>query len=341
MRILQSLLVCATLCTAVATAAEQSLPPLHDGGTVAGPGEFRHDGELKISGKVALSHLTLNLHGPIVVDAGATLELTDVHLLVSDPPDRPNGTSGLRCLGPAVIKVKNSTTEPVGTAHPMWLLKGKLEVANFQTKNAEFHLDHAEARIDRLKIFELEVSHESQVTANGLDLVFLSTHTSDDDHLQISDIPVQTSFSKNVAFGSGARADLRDTKIELFLVYVHGQSKVSLSRIGKAQLAMFPQCRGKMHLPKGMLGTEEQPVQVPASGESDCPFQFSLNKVNVDTWDVYADGQADLTFDQSRIDELVLRDNAKIRVTNSEILADWLGVSGDAQLNVEDSTVGA
>jgi hypothetical protein len=340
MRIVLILLVL-VMFPGIAAVAETPLPTLHDGSVISGPGEFRHNGELKISGKVVLSHLTLNLHGPIVVDEGATLDLNDVHLIISDPPDRPNGTSGLRCLGPAAVILKDSTMEPAGSAHPMWLLKGKIKVDNFQTKNSEFHLDHADAHMERLKIFELEISHSSRVTAKDLDLVFLSTHTSDDDNLQISDIPVQTSFSRNLAFGSGAQADLKNTKIELFLVYVHGKSKVNLSRIGKAQLAMFPQCRGKMRLPNGVLGSDKQPVSVPASGESDCPFQFSLNEVNVDTWDVYADGQADLTFDQSRIDELVLRGNAKVRVTNSEIFADWLGASGDAQLSVESSTVGA
>ena len=97
---------------------------------------------------------------------------------------------------------------PVGSAHPMWLLKGDvdLEVA---ASNSEFHLDHAHARLEsNLKIFELEISRESQVTAEGLDLVFLSTHTSDDDHLNFEKIPVDHAFTRTLDLGSGARAQL-------------------------------------------------------------------------------------------------------------------------------------
>ena len=324
-----------------AFAADQALPPIHDGSVVEGPGRFRHDGELKISGHVSLRNFSLDLRGPITVDAGATLELTDVHLLVSDPPGAANGTSGLHCLGAAHIKIQDSTMEPVGSGHPMWGLKGDIEVSNFQTKNSEFHLDHVQARLDRLKIFELEISRGSHVLGNHLDLVFLSTHSGDDDHLQIADIPTEVSFSKTLSLGSGAQADLKDARVQLFLIYVHGHSEVALSRMGRVQLAMFPQCRGTLRLPNGQLGSETSPIEIPARGASDCPFRFTLNQVHVDTWDVYANGKADLTFDNSRIDELVLNEDARITVRNSELFADWLGVAGNAQLTVKDSTVGA
>jgi hypothetical protein len=324
-----------------AFAADRSLPALPDGSVIEGPGQFRHDGELKITGHVSLRHLTLDLHGPITVDAGATFELNDVHLLVSDPPGAANGTSGLHCVGAAHIKIQDSTMEPVGSGHPMWGLKGDLEVSNFKTKNSEFHLDHVNGRLDRLTIFELEISRGSQVLGNQLKLVFLSTHSGDDDHLQIADIPTEQSFSKNLSLGSGARAELKDAEVQLFLIYVHGHSDVSLSRMGRVQLAMFPQCRGTLQLPNGQLGSEATPIEIPARGASDCRFRFTLNHVNVDTWDVYASGKADLTFDRSRIDELVLNEDAKITVRNSELFADWLGVAGNAQLVVSDSTVGA
>jgi hypothetical protein len=324
-----------------AFAANRTLPTLHDGSVVEGPGDFRHDGELKITGKVALRHLTLDLRGPIIVDSGSSLELNDVHLLVSDPPGARNGVSGLRCMGPAQIEIKDSTMEAVGSGHPMWGLKGDVEVSNFQTKNAEFHLDHVKARLNRLKIFELEISRGSHVVGNQLDLVFLSTHTGDDDHLQIADIPTEQTFSKTLSLGSGAQAELKDTRVQLFLVYVHGHSDVSLSRMGRVQLAMFPQCRGTLQLPNGQVGSDAAPFEIPTRGASNCPFRFTLNQVNVDTWDVYASGQADLTFERSRIDELVLNENAKILVRDSEVFADWLGVAGNAQLTVKNSTVGA
>jgi hypothetical protein len=66
-----------------------------------------------------------------------------------------------------------------------------------------------------------------------------------------------------------------------------------------------------------------------------------MNDVNVDTWDVYTGGDADLTFADSVIDELIISGHAKVHVRNSELYADWLGVSDEAQLNVESSTVGA
>src|SRR3954470_10517733 len=88
------------LCLLAIAKAEKPLPPLHDGAVVTGPGEFRHDGELRIEGKVTLKQMTLALQGPIHVAAGATFELDDVHLTISDAEGTPNGTSGLRCEGP-------------------------------------------------------------------------------------------------------------------------------------------------------------------------------------------------------------------------------------------------
>ncbi len=97
------------------------------------------------------------------------MKLDGVHLLVSDPDGAPNGTSGLKCDGPAHVLVRRSTMAPEGTAHPMWGLKGDVHVDGFETTNSEFHLDHARARLDGLKIFELEISNESQVTAKGVE----------------------------------------------------------------------------------------------------------------------------------------------------------------------------
>src|SRR5580704_379538 len=178
------LLLIAPLWLPILVRAEQPLPPLHDGAILSGPGDFRHDGTLLVQGKVTLKQMTLALHGPIRVAAGATLELDDVHLVVSDPDGAPNGTSGLRSEGPAHVIVRGSTMAPAGSAHPMWLLQGQVEIDGFETTNSEFHLVHVQASINRLKIFELEISHQSHVTANGLELVFLSTHSGDDDHLR-------------------------------------------------------------------------------------------------------------------------------------------------------------
>jgi len=92
---------------------------------------------------------------------------------------------------------------------------------------------------------------------------------------------------------------------------------------------------------KGRLGSDANPVVFPDKKKSNCPFHIALNDVNVDTWDVYAAGHADLTLEDSQIDELILNDHASILVRNSIVYADWLGVSGDTHLNVENSTVGA
>lgn len=321
--------------------AEQALPALHDGSVVVGPDAFRHDGPLHVTGHVTFRNLTLDLHGPITVASGATFELEHVNLNISDPPNAQNGTSGLRCEGPAHITIRSSTMKPTGSAHPMWLLKGNVEVDNFQTWNAEFHLDHANARLRHLKIFELEVSRDSHVVAKQLSLVFLSTHTGDNDHLNVSDIPADKPFTRKLNLGSGATADLTDATAQLFLVYVHGSSDATLSHMGRVQLAMFPHCRGNLRLPSGHVGSDKTPVVVPTPEASDCAFRFTLIDVNVDTWDVYAGGNAELSFTDSRIDELTANERAKLTVRHSEIYADWLSLAGDAELHVEDSTVGA
>ena len=322
-------------------AAQRRLPAVHDGSVVTGPGTYLQDGKLELQGRVTLQNLTLDLRGPITLAAGATLRLENVHLLVSDPPGTANGTSNLRCQGPAHVMIRNSSMEPRGGAHPIWVLEGELEVRNFQTRNSEFHLEHAQAHLQDLKIFELEISRGSQVTAHNLDLVFLSTHSGDDDRLEFSDIPAGKEFSRTLALGSGAKAELHKVRLQLFLLYVHGSARARLSRIGRAQLAIFPQCKGSLRLPHGQTGSAEAPVVFPRPGETDCPFQISLDKVNVDTWDVYASGHADLTFSQSVIDEMTANQDAKLTARNSELYADWLAATDHATLRIENSTVGA
>lgn len=321
--------------------AERPLPPVHDGAVLSGPGEFRHDGELYIQGKVVLQHMTLALHGPIRVAAGATLELDDVKLVVSDPEGAPNGTSGLHCEGPAHVIVRHSTMAPDGSAHPMWGLRGEVEVDGFATTNAEFHLNQAQARLDGLKIFELEISGQSRVAAHGLDLVFLSTHTSDDDRLRFENIPIDRAFSRTLELGSGGHAELTDARIQFFLLYMHGHSEATLAHIDRVQLGISPECEGSMRLPRGRLGSAAEPAVFPDPAKSNCAFRIRLNDVNVDTWDVYAAGHAKLTLEGSQIDELVASDHAAIEVRNSDVFADWLAVAGDASVRVENSTVGA
>ncbi|MGB7189336.1 MAG: hypothetical protein WBD10_04315, partial [Acidobacteriaceae bacterium] len=262
-----------TLLPAIA-AAERPLPPLHDGAVLTGPGEFRHDGELFVQGKVTLKDMTLDLHGPIRVAAGATFELDDVHLVISDPDGAPNGTSGLHCDGPAHIIVRRSTMVPAGTAHPMWQLRGNLDVDGFTTSNSEFHLKRVRARLNRLKIFELEISDESQVTARGLDLVFLSTHSSDTDHLQFTDIPVDRAFTRKLKLGSGARAELVDSRIQIFLLYIHGHAEADLAHMDRVQLAIFPDCEGTLRLPRGRLGSAAKPAVFPDPNRSNCQFHI-------------------------------------------------------------------
>lgn len=321
--------------------AERPLPSLHDGDVVSGPGTFRHDGELFVQGKVTLRQMTLALHGPIRVAAGAVLEFDDVHLLVSDPEGAPNGTSGLRCEGPAQIVVRRSTMAPVGSAHPMWQLQGNVDVEGFDTSNSEFHLNRVQARLNQFRIFELEISHESRVVAHDLNLVFLSTQSSDDDHLRFANIPVDRSFTQSLQLGSGAFAELNDTRIQFFLLYLHGHSDASLAHMDRVQLAIFPDCSGKLFLTKGRMGSARAPIVFPNSAHSDCPFHIALNDVNVDTWDVYAAGHARLVLEDSQIDELVASDHAEIDVRDSDLYADWLEISDGASIHVENSTVGA
>ncbi|HEV2214777.1 MAG TPA: hypothetical protein VGR64_05770 [Terracidiphilus sp.] len=314
---------------------------LHDGTVVSGSGEFRHDGELLVQGKVTLRNLTLHLHGPIRVAAGATLTITNVHLVIYDPDNAVNGTSGLTCDGPARILIQNSTMVPAGSAHPMWSLKGRLDVDGFTTSDSEFHLDHVQARLNNLKIFELEISHESRVTARGLDLVFLSTHTSNDEHLHFENIPSGRIFTRTLQLGSGAQAQLKATRIQFFLLYMHGRSSADLARMDRVQLAVSPDCEGTLRLPKGQLGTAEHPAVFPEPNTSTCPFRVTLNDVNVDTWDVYAGAGANLAIEDSQIDELVASDHARIEVRDSNVYADWLSIGNSATVRIEDSTVGA
>lgn len=321
--------------------AETPLPPMRDGAVITGPGKFRHDGELFIQGKVTLKQMTLALHGPIRVEAGATLELDEVNLIVSDPEGAPNGTSGLRCEGAAHVIVRHSTMAPAGSAHPMWGLRGDVEVDGFATTNSEFHLNQAKARLDQFKIFELEISHQSRVTAHGLDLVFLSTHSADDDRLRFENIPVERSFTQTLELGSGAHAELHDARVQLFLLYLHGHAEATLAHLDRVQLAIAPDCNGTLRLSKGRSGSASKPAVFPDAKSSNCPFHLALNDVNVDTWDVYAAGHAQLTLEDSQIDELVANDHAEINVRNSNVYADWLAVAGEASVSVENSTVGA
>ena len=63
--------------------------------------------------------------------------------------------------------------------------------------------------------------------------------------------------------------------------------------------------------------------------------------MNADTWDVYAGGEANLTFTNSVIDELTANGHARITVRDSDVYADWLSLDGESQLEVDRSTVGA
>jgi hypothetical protein len=320
---------------------QKTLPALVDGTVIDEKTEFRHDGPLLIRGRVRLKGISLDLRGPITVASGADLELEDVNIKVSDPPGSPNGASGLRCEGPAKIRIHRSTASAEGSAHPIWRLQGEVAVDDFQTTNSEFHLDHVRATLENFTIFELEISHSSHVVGRHLRLVFLSTHTGHDDHLEFSDIPADRPFSRKLNLGSLASADLTDTRAQFFLLYVHGSSQVTLSRIGRAQLAIAPACQGALRLPHGLVGSAKIPVIVPEPGASNCPFRLRLNEVNADTWDVYAAGEADLTFTDSVIDELTADGHAKLTVRDSEVYADWLSLDGEAQLQVHHSTIGA
>jgi len=338
---MKSALLFLYLIPALPATGQQSLPALEDGTVIDTKAEFRHDGPLRIVGRVKLKGISLDLRGPVSLAAGAVLDLEDVNIRVSDPPASANGTSGLHCEGPAKIKIYRSTMTAVGSAHPIWWLQGELTVDDFQTTNSEFHLDHVQAELENFAIFELEISHSSHVVGRHLRLVFLSTHTGDSDKIDFADIPADRPISQKLRMGSFASADLTDTLAQLFLLYVHGQSDVSLSRIGRAQLAIAPSCRGKLKLPHGRVGSAKRPVVIPKPGASDCRFRLRLEDVNADTWDVYAGGKANLTFTDSLIDELTADGHAKLTVRNSEIYADWLSLSGDAQLLVDRSTVGA
>jgi len=333
--------LCFLLTLTIPAFGQKNLPDLNDGTVIDEKTEFRHDGPLTVSGRVKLKGISLDLRGPINMASGADLELEDVNIQVSDPPDSPNGTSGLRCDGPAKISIHRSTMVPQGGAHPIWQLKGDLVVDDFQTKNSEFHLDHVQASLENFTIFELEISRSSHVVGRHLRLVFLSTHTGDNDKLEFSDIPADQSFSRKLRMGSLASADLTDTSAKFFLLYLHGSSDVRLSNIGRAQLAIMPACKGAFKLPHGVVGSAKVPVVVPETGASNCPFRLQLSEVNADTWDVYAGGDADLTFTNSVIDELTANGHAKLTLRNSDVYADWLSLAGEAELKVDRSTVGA
>jgi len=321
--------------------AQTALPSLHDGAVLSGPGEFQHQGELFVQGRVTLRNMTLHLHGPIRVATGAALAIENVHLLVSDPVGAPNGASGLRCEGPAHVIIRESTMAPVGSAHPMWLLKGEVDVNGFATTNSEFHLDHVQGQLNELKIFELEISRGSKVTAHGLNLVFLSTHSGEDDHLRFENIPVDRAFTRTLDLGSGANAQLTEARIQFFLLYVHGRSTADLAHMDRVQLALSPDCEGVLYLPRGRLGSASESAVFPEPHASNCPFRITLKDVNVDTWDVYAGGNSKLTLNNSQIDELIAHDHANLTVLKSDVYADWLGVNDDAVMTIENSTVGA
>lgn len=198
--------------------AQNPLPTLKDGTVITDKGSYRHDGALHIDGHVKLQNIDLDLRGPITVAAGANLEFENVRINVSDPPHSANGTSGLRCEGPATITIRHSKMAAIDSAHPIWSLKGTVIVDDFQTANSEFHLDHVQARLTDFSIFELEISHASAVVGKHLRLVFLSTHTGDDERLEFSDIPADQPFSRKLRMGSLAQADLTDTSAQLFLL---------------------------------------------------------------------------------------------------------------------------
>lgn len=320
---------------------QKPLPALKNDTVIDEKSEFRHDGPLNITGRVKLKGIFLDLRGPITLAAGAEFELEDVKIRVSDPQGSANGTSGLHCEGPAKIKIQRSSMTAVGAAHPIWRLQGDLSVDDFQTADSEFHLDHVRAVLRDVTIFELEISESSEVVGQHLRLVSLSTHTGDQEKINFADIPADRPFSQKLRMGSLARGDLTDTIAPFFLVYVRGQSDVSLSRIGRVQLAIAPTCRGILRLPHGTLGSSDKPQIVPEPGASDCLFRIRMQQVYVDTWDVYAGGDAQLRFTDSVIDELTATGQARLTVNNSEVYADWLSLSGEAQLGVQHSSVGA
>lgn len=325
----------------LAQPAGQPLPGLRDGIRVSGPGTFQHHGTLNVAGSVVLQNMVLELSGPIVVAQGARLELDNVQLVISDAPDAPNGTSGLNCLGAASIAIRHSSMKPVGSAHPMWMIEGRLDVDGFDTLNSEFHLQHTVASVKHLKIFEFEVSHASRVTADDLDVVFLSSHTGTSEAVRFSGIPSEQWFSRRLRLGSGATAEFIHTRAAIFLIYVEGQSRLQMANMGRVQIGLFASCHGSLTLPGGLQGTPTVPANFPDAGTSDCPFRLSLSNVNVDSWDLYASGEANLKLRDSIVDELSGSDHARIEVSKSTLFADWLALSGEASLSVEDSTIGA
>ncbi len=58
------------LILALPATGQQSLPALEDGTVIATKGKFRHDGPLRIVGRVKLKGISLDLRGPVSVAAG-------------------------------------------------------------------------------------------------------------------------------------------------------------------------------------------------------------------------------------------------------------------------------
>ena len=70
--------------------AQKPLPAISDGKVLTGPGEFRHDGELRVHGSLTLRDMTLHLNGPVHVnrrDYGDSITYT----CSFDPGGAPNG----------------------------------------------------------------------------------------------------------------------------------------------------------------------------------------------------------------------------------------------------------
>jgi hypothetical protein len=152
---------------------------------------------------------------------------------------------------------------------------------------------------------------------------------------------VDRAFTRTLKLGSDARAELVDSRIQIFLLYIHGHAEADLARMDRVQLAVFPGCDGTLRLPKGRLGSATEPAVFPDAKSSNCQFHIRLTDVNVDTWDVYAGGHAKLTIENSQVDELTAGGHADIVVRDSTVYADWLAISGEAKMMVENSTVGA
>jgi hypothetical protein len=326
-------------------AGARPLPPLRDGAVISGPGAFVQAGDLTMEGAVTLRDLTLHLTGRTRVREGAHLTLQGVHLVVSDPPGAPNGTSSLLCEGPARLHVAGCSLRAVGAAHPMWWWQGHVEMRRFATYNAELHLRHAEAILEDTRYFELDISEGSAVQARRCSAVFLSTRTAQDERIHLAGIPARRPFSARLSLGGGSSATWDDSSLEIFLIYIYGATQAHLERVERAQIALvLGDGRGAYRLPRGLLGTPDAPYVVPDQGAAATGGpRVRLVEVGVDTWDVYLSGGPGTrySFQDSRIDEMVVGGQAQAEVAGSLLYADWLVVRDDARLWVRDSTVGA